>query len=318
MTVLKFQLAPLDDPSNPVPVDIQRTISLDSLINYASRILNQQVGYLLIRRKRVTDVQQIQTNATVLAGRPEKTCGQWKDNRRSISQKHRTAKENNKDVLALYKPSKSDNNKTIRIIVLGKNGVGKSSFILRFVHGFFKTNKEPTFLETQYEKMIRIEDRQVSLVIYDTSGKTDCLGNMNNEYVTDKHAFLLTVSTEKLNEQALFSCYEKLSKKLKHRAIVVLLITKMDLINGMSNEDKKKTMHQINKIEMFGRKNQLLVFKTSAKTNKKVNEVFFSVVKKCLNPMVAIRYSNAEELKDDYDKKIFLFRVFSRCFRLCY
>ena len=62
--------------------------------------------------------------------------------------------------------------RTVRLAVLGAGGVGKSALTLRFTHGSYVADYDPT-VEDQYTAHVSIDGQAVSLDILDTAGQEE-------------------------------------------------------------------------------------------------------------------------------------------------
>jgi tRNA U34 5-carboxymethylaminomethyl modifying GTPase MnmE/TrmE len=58
---------------------------------------------------------------------------------------------------------------TLRLVLLGSGGVGKSCITIRFVQDSFVTEYDPT-IEDSYRRQVEVDGQQVMLEILDTAG----------------------------------------------------------------------------------------------------------------------------------------------------
>jgi GTPase SAR1 family protein len=68
-------------------------------------------------------------------------------------------------------PAQSSSSRTVKVVVLGDSGVGKSSIVMRFVTNTFKQNNEPTIGAAFMAKTIVVEGCTVNYQVWDTAGQ---------------------------------------------------------------------------------------------------------------------------------------------------
>jgi small GTP-binding protein len=81
---------------------------------------------------------------------------------------------------------------TLKIVVLGSGGVGKSALTVQFVQGIFVEQYDPT-IEDSYRKQVEVDGKQVMLEILDTAG-TEQFTAMRDLYMKNGQGFVLVYS----------------------------------------------------------------------------------------------------------------------------
>ena len=172
---------------------------------------------------------------------------------------------NNKNIL--YNIIKQQNNpNSIKIAVLGKGVVGKSSLTYRFINYDVSKEHDPT-IEDRYKSNLNIEGTNYEVEILDTAGEED-YQNMMDMWISFGEGFLLVFA---INDKESFNLI-----KLKHDRIlkgkhgvkcpILLVGNKQDLENERQvNYSEAKEMADKWGIEYI---------ETSAKTNFNCKEVF--------------------------------------------
>ena len=172
---------------------------------------------------------------------------------------------NNKNIL--YNIIKQQNNpNSIKIAVLGKGVVGKSSLTYRFINYDVSTEHDAT-IEDRYKSNLNIEGTNYEVEILDTAGEED-YQNMMDMWISFGEGFLLVFA---INDKESFNLI-----KLKHDRIlkgkhgvkcpILLVGNKQDLENERQvNYSEAKEMADKWGIEYI---------ETSAKTNFNCKEVF--------------------------------------------
>jgi len=94
--------------------------------------------------------------------------------------------ENRHKIITMSQPS-------IKIVVLGSGGVGKSALTIQFVQpGIFVEKYDPT-IEDSYRKMVDVDGHQIMLEILDTAG-TQQFTAMRDLYLKSGEGFILVYS----------------------------------------------------------------------------------------------------------------------------
>ena len=172
---------------------------------------------------------------------------------------------NNKNIL--YNIIKQQNNpNSIKIAVLGKGVVGKSSLTYRFINYDVSTEHDPT-IEDRYKSNLNIEGTNYEVEILDTAGEED-YQNMMDMWISFGDGFLLVFA---INDKESFNLMKSKHDRIlrgKHgvKYPTLLVGNKQDLENERQvNYSEAKEMADKWGIEYI---------ETSAKTNFNCKEVF--------------------------------------------
>ena len=170
----------------------------------------------------------------------------------------------------------------LRIAVLGQQGVGKSSFTLRFVQNHFPEVYDPT-LEDCYVKKVTIDGELFTLAILDTAGAEE-YSAMRDQYEREAKCFIALYDITKRDSfdvphpylNNVFDYIEEMKAvtRFKHPSIV-LCGNKCDL------EDQRQVTTEEG--EAKAKELGCAFFEISAKTSKNVEEAFNTVVRQCVN-----------------------------------
>ena len=172
---------------------------------------------------------------------------------------------NNKNIL--YNIIKQQNNpNSIKIAVLGKGVVGKSSLTYRFINYDVSTEHDAT-IEDRYKSNLNIEGTNYEVEILDTAGEED-YQNMMDMWISFGEGFLLVFA---INDKESFNLIKSKHDRIlkgKHgvKCPIVLVGNKQDLENERQvNYSEAKEMADKWGIEYI---------ETSAKTNFNCKESF--------------------------------------------
>ena len=172
---------------------------------------------------------------------------------------------NNKNIL--YNIIKQQNNpNSIKIAVLGKGVVGKSSLTYRFINYDVSKEHDPT-IEDRYKSNLNIEGTNYEVEILDTAGEED-YQNMMDMWISFGEGFLLVFA---INDKESFNLIKSKHDRIlkgKHgvKCPILLVGNKQDLENERQvNYSEAKEMADKWGIEYI---------ETSAKTNFNCKEAF--------------------------------------------
>ena len=178
---------------------------------------------------------------------------------------------NNKNIL--YNIIKQQNNpNSIKIAVLGKGVVGKSSLTYRFLNYDVSTEHDST-IEDRYKSNLNIEGTNYEVEILDTAGEED-YQNMMDMWISFGEGFLLVFA---INDKESFNLIKSKHDRIlrgKHgvKCPILLVGNKQDLENERQvNYSEAKEMADKWGIEYI---------ETSAKTNFNCKEAFEMLAQK--------------------------------------
>ena len=178
---------------------------------------------------------------------------------------------NNKNIL--YNIITQQNNpNSIKIAVLGKGVVGKSSLTYRFINYDVSTEHDPT-IEDRYKSNLNIEGTNYEVEILDTAGEED-YQNMMDMWISFGEGFLLVFA---INDKESFNLIKSKRDRIlrgKHgvKCPILLVGNKQDLENERQvNYSEAKEMADKWGIEYI---------ETSAKTNFNCKEAFEMLAQK--------------------------------------
>ena len=108
---------------------------------------------------------------------------------------------------------------SLRIVVLGSSGVGKSAIVMQYVRGVFIESYDPT-LEDSFTKTISFGGHYepINVEILDTAG-TDQFAAMRDMYIGNGDVFLLVYSVDsKASFNEACSLYNRI-KSIKNKKV---------------------------------------------------------------------------------------------------
>ena len=161
--------------------------------------------------------------------------------------------------------------KTVKIVVAGDGGVGKTSFLNRLVHDNFDIKSELTKGVDFFSKNIKVNGTDINFVMWDFAGQDQFKSLLDGFVDGSIAAFLLFDLTRASTVENVVNWLEKL-KKLSNMPIMILG-TKYDLLE---NKFESNLDHYL--ISLVESDNLLRFMKISSKTGYNIKEVFHSLI----------------------------------------
>ena len=190
----------------------------------------------------------------------------------------------------------SDEN--IKIALLGDSCVGKTSLIRRFVEDRFEDNFISTIGVDYFEKKVMINNKQINLVIQDTSGE-ERFKSLSKTYYknADGIIFVFDVTNKESFSQGIkYWLTESDNEKGENNYKKILVGNKSDL----------KDMRKVNKetAEKYSENRNMKYFETSAKTGENVDLIFKELVELILkDPKPKIENNKLGSVEKSSNKK---------------
>jgi len=161
----------------------------------------------------------------------------------------------------------------MKVVVLGANGVGKSSTVVMFINGTFVQQYDPT-IEDSYRKQISIDDNVVLLEILDTCyDNTITFSAMYDLYLRNGQAFLIIFDvTRKETVNTVKDAVANIKRVKENRYVpIVIAGNKIDLADQrvVTTEEGKQLALELN----------ASYFDTSAKLRTNNTEQFEELVR---------------------------------------
>ena len=167
--------------------------------------------------------------------------------------------------------------KTVKLIVSGDGGVGKTSFLNRLVHDKFDGNNEITKGVDFFSKSLKVNGHEYNFVMWDFAGQNQFKQLLSN-FVDGSVAAFILFDLSRFN--TLESAEEWIKKLNEYGKISAFLLgTKCDIINF--HECKVFDEYISGIINKYN--NIIGYLKISSKTGYNVKEAFNSLLKRISN-----------------------------------
>jgi len=167
--------------------------------------------------------------------------------------------------------------KTLKLIVSGDGGVGKTSFLNRLIHDSFDDNSELTKGVDFFSKTLTVNGHEYNFVMWDFAGQNQFKQILHN-FVDGSIAAFILFDLSRFN--TLENAKQWIQKLNEYGNISVFLLgTKCDIINLHECKVYDKFVSEI--INKYN--NVIGYLKISSKTGYNVKEAFNSLLKRISN-----------------------------------
>ncbi|KAH7704563.1 Ras-related protein R-Ras2 [Aphelenchoides avenae] len=186
---------------------------------------------------------------------------------------------------------------TLKLVVLGTGGVGKSAITIQFVQQYFIQDYDPTIADS-YTKQCFVDDALCKLEVLDTAGQ-DEFSTMREQYLRTGDGFLLVFSLTSRESLEYVRTLQRHIDRLKDRDHfpMILVGNKCDLVDE----------RQISKAEAEDVAQQLRIpyIECSAKHRLNIDQAFHDLVRLVRRFQALERQMLADEDETDraYRKK---------------
>lgn len=153
-----------------------------------------------------------------------------------------------------------------KYIIIGDTGVGKSCLLLQFTDKRFRHDHDLTIGVEFGSRMIKIEDKEIKLQIWDTAGQESFRSITRSYYRGAAGALLVYDITRRDTFTHLSNWLQDARENGNADMVITLVANKTDL-------DSRRTVSK-EEGESFARENGLIFVEASAKTSTNVEEAF--------------------------------------------
>ena len=188
----------------------------------------------------------------------------------------------------------------MKFLLIGEQAVGKSSLINQYIEGKFEENLLCAAGLDLKKKYIKINEKSIKLMIYDTAGHERFRTLSKNQISSTKGILIVYDVTEKESFDALNFWMKSFKENANKNAICLIIGNKIDLENKrvIGYDEGKK----------FAEKYGVKFIETSAKSAVGVNEAFYSVAKEIFDNEInvndiIIEGNNKKRKNKDSEKK---------------
>lgn len=159
---------------------------------------------------------------------------------------------------------------SLKVVVVGDSGVGKTCMLLRFVRDQWQGETQPTLGVEFLTKVVQTEEHRIQLQLWDTAGQELFRSVTRGYYRGSAGALILFDLTSHDSFNNVQQWLDDLKEVARQDVVVVLIGNKSDMA------DKRDVTRE--EAENFAKSHSMPYFETSAKTGENV----FDAVNQCV------------------------------------
>ncbi|CAF1390938.1 unnamed protein product [Adineta steineri] len=164
---------------------------------------------------------------------------------------------------------------TLKVLIIGESGVGKSRFLLRFSDNIFDEDKTATVGVDYKVKQLEINDNRVKLTIWDTAGQ-ERFRTLSPGYYRGAQGAILVYDI--CNCQS----FRQLDRWISELDTFSTKINVVKMLVGNKIDQKHSREVTYEEGDRFARKHAMLFIEASARTSEGVQVAFEELVEKIL------------------------------------
>ena len=167
----------------------------------------------------------------------------------------------------------------IKILVIGKSYSGKTSIVNRFVQNKFDPNYKATVACDFSMKVLKIEETELRLQLWDLVGQDSRVGGINKLFCRGAVGALVVCdisNRESIEETISWKEQDDINVALKNNEPIpmILVVNKFDLVENVPEEELEEQMTQ-SFLDEFAEQNGFIgAIRVSAKTGHNINQCF--------------------------------------------
>ena len=169
---------------------------------------------------------------------------------------------------------------SVKTIVVGDSGVGKTCLLLRFIRDSFDESSQPTLGVEFMTKIVQTETHRIELQLWDTAGQELFRSVTRGYYRGSAGAFLVFDLTQRSSFENISKWLHDIQEVARNDVVKILIGNKCDL---ESNREISKE-----EAEDFAKQNNMVYFETSAKSGENVSEA----INKCVEIITSSGHVN--------------------------
>lgn len=180
---------------------------------------------------------------------------------------------------------------SFKYIITGNPGVGKSSLLLKFVEEKFYPLYDVTIGVELGNKIIKIDDMDIKINIYDTAGQQQ-FQNITRQYFKNTSVAMVVYDTTDMKSFEDAKNWLQVVRKQNNDDVTIVLI---------GNKSDKVSKRQVKQEDArcFSIEQGIYFYETSAKNNSNINEIFYDTATNVLEKVKKNKIVSGVKLGND-------------------
>ena len=162
-----------------------------------------------------------------------------------------------------------------KLILIGSSNVGKTSIIKQLTSQEFNDNFISTIGVHFYTKNLIIDDKKIEFLIWDTAGLEKFKSVTKNYYKTSNVCIIVFDVTDKQSFEDVFEWLNFYKENCNENN------NKIFLFGNKIDKNLERSVN-VEDVDDFCKRNNLIYYETSAKDGKNINDVFKNIGKKLI------------------------------------
>jgi len=167
---------------------------------------------------------------------------------------------------------------SVKVVIVGNGGVGKSSMIQRYCRGTFSSRYKKTIGVDFLEKQLRVRGEEVRLMLWDTAGQEE-FDALTTAYYRGAHACIVAFSTTDRDSLTAVRHWRKKVEEECGDIPMVMVQNKIDMISSAEIEQYEA--------DYIARECKMKLYRTSVKDDLNVDVVFQHLAEDYVNKVVS-------------------------------
>lgn len=177
----------------------------------------------------------------------------------------------------------------IKIILIGEQAVGKSSLLMRYCDNNFALNMIGTAGVDFRKKLVKVDDKEIKLTIFDTAGQQRFRSITKHFYQGAKGIILVYDASDKATFDKLKDWIKTIKDNADDGVETILVANKIDLERQVSIEDGKNFSNEV----------KIPVVETSAKSGLNVDRLYETLMRNIVKKDSLRKEIDNEKIEND-------------------
>ncbi|CAD8178524.1 unnamed protein product [Paramecium pentaurelia] len=184
----------------------------------------------------------------------------------------------------------SSQQEVYKIILVGNQGVGKSSILLRYTKDLFNREYNVTVGLEFASKKVTIHDNALTLQIWDTAGQ-EAFRSIARSFYRNSAAIIIVFKLTSRDSYQSITGWAKDILENSDQGVVISLVGNMIDLEAERTVTKEEGLQKAEEINA-------LYFETSAATGQNIDDIFIQTLEKVSKQLNSIRTNSEQNVRD--------------------